>query len=180
MVVEAEKPPKTKKAKAPSLAVLALQPEKMAEAGANRPSCTKCGLLSSAIMRPYIPAEYTGKLLVVTSSPPDKDERLLIREITREVGYGAQDVALTYAVRCPVEEPSMQQIRCCRPFLVQAVQVLNPQQIIAMGPSAARAVSNDGKATNITKLRGRPLLVPGTDKVAWATYAPRAVILGGG
>lgn len=179
MEVETEKP-KAKKSKAPSLAALALQPEKMAEAGATRPSCMKCGLLSAAIMRPYIPADYTGRLLIVLSSPPGKEERQLIRETTREQGFSVQDVALAYAVRCPLDdEPSMQQIRCCRPFLVQTVQVLSPKLIIAMGASATRAVANDGKATNITKLRGRPIVVPGTEKVAWATYAPSSVLMGG-
>jgi uracil-DNA glycosylase family 4 len=181
--VEATAEPKAKKPKkpkAPSLAVQALTPETMSEAGEQRDLCKKCGLFSPTIQRPYVPGGYTGKLLVVLGSAPNSDERQLLRQVTREAGYSVQDVALTYAVRCPVEdEPSMNQIRCCRPFVARTVTGLNPQQIIAMGPSAARSLSNDGKATNITKMRGRPLRIAGTEKQAWATYAPRAVLLGG-
>lgn len=178
--MSAVKEPKPKKTKAPSLAVQALTGEPMATATSQRDLCAKCGLISPGIMRPYVPGGYTGKVLVVTSSPPGSDERQLIRQVTREAGYSAQDVALAYAVRCPIaDEPSMNQIRCCRPYMARAVTVLNPQNIIAMGASAARSLANDGKATNVTKLRGRPLHIAGTEKSAYVTYAPRAVLLGG-
>ena len=150
---ETEKP-KKKKPKAPSVAQLALVAEGMANAGDERELCKKCGLDPALAARPYVPGGYTGKLLVVVSSSPGPEERQLVRSVTREAGYAVQDVALAYAVRCPVEdEPSMTQIRCCRPFLARTIEGLNPQQIIAMGPSAARSLANDGKATNVTKLR---------------------------
>ncbi len=173
----------TKKAtKKTSLAVLSTIPaESFKYAGATRDLCVQCGRgAATGMWEKFIPGKYTGGLLIVFDTPPSANEASLVRELAAEAGYEKQDVAWISAVRCGADKPSMDQIRCCRPFVLRALDYLKPKLVIAAGSSATRSLTNLGTKTNITELRGRPLTVAGREEVlAYATYAPSAVLLGG-
>lgn len=178
--------PKAKKDKAPkapkkpTLAVLALQPELMATAGVTRELCQKCGRLDNgAVVLPFVPKNYTGELLIVIDYWLEPDAVREARTLAKEAGFALLDIAIVPAVRCGDSEPSMNQIRCCRPYVLRAIEALKPKHILAMGSSALRSVTNDGKMVNVTKHRGRPVPVPGTKEQAYVTYSPDSLLRGG-
>ena len=99
----------------------------------------------------------------------------------------------------------MKQIRCCRPFLLMAIDTLAPRATLGMGGSALRAFTNDGEDANVTRSRARRIPVsrlpgggasggpgdssrtplkgmPGSDPSGsgWITYHPAAALYPGG
>lgn len=134
---------------------------------------------------PFVPKGWTQKLLVVRDHPNPTDEEIrLINNKLRKVGLTPQDVAFAPAMRCQEDvepEPSMQQIRACRPFLVYAIDKLKPQRILAMGADAIKSLTNDGRDNNVVDHRGKPLALPGTTHkpLAFGTYSPASITRGG-
>lgn len=169
---------KTKAPKKPSIAALSLVEEPLSTASIDRDLCKTCGRGASiGAIASYVPKDYTGRLLFVYGTPATPEERKVINGLAYEAGYAPADVAHTSAVRCGAGVPDMKQIRCCRPYVLRVVNKLNPGLIIALGPSATRSLTNLGSKTNITRLRGRPLVMPGMEgKLAYASYEPSAVL----
>src|SRR5262245_13881249 len=96
---------KAKREKKPSLKNLALTMEILNNGGAGRELCQTCGLFrkcEAGFIRPTVPEDWTGKVLVVA----DSDEILhgsvgkLYRSIYRRAGFGDLDIAFAPAVRC--------------------------------------------------------------------------------
>lgn len=166
------------KAKKPTLALLSdVAADALNDAAPTRTLCQSCGRFTPRVQTPYKPVGYTGKVLLVFDCPPTVEERQLVFTLAGDAGYGLKDLAFCFAVRCGSSEPTMKQIRCCRPFLLRTIQVTNPGTIFAMGPSAMRSITNSGKMMNITKLRGRPWLLMGVP--VYATYSPSSILSGG-
>ena len=150
------------------------------EIGADRELCAKCGRGAKAERaETYIPGGYTKRLLVVFEKPPTSEEAMLLRTLTQEAGYTREDFAWISAVRCGDTIPSMEQLRCCRPFVLRALDWLQPKAVLALGPSASRTLTNLGTKSNVTKLRGRPLEIAGRAIPAYGTYPPSSVLAGG-
>jgi len=150
-------------------------PEKLSAATAERPSCIACGLFktcSTPFLKPWIPQNWTRKILGVGEAPgEDEDERTgrpftgssgrLLYRMLREAGFKDRDVALVNAVRCRPRRnatPSMRQLRSCRPFLLRVVEQLRPEVVVAFGASAVKSLLDSGTAS-VTGLRGRALEV---------------------
>lgn len=172
--------------------------EPLALASPTRVGCVKCGLAGACVtpyLRPFVPAGWTGKLLVVGEAPEqleDVDTGVpftdapgeLLRECWREAGLKDQDVARVYALRCklPAEaRATMAQVRACRPFLLRVIAGLKPQHVQAIGATALRALRNDGSDLNLTKARGRDIPIPGLEGVSpkvRVTYDPGAILRG--
>ena len=89
----------------------------------------------------------------------------LIRSIARRAGLGDTDIAFVSATRCTVESPSMDQLRCCRPFLLEVIKRLKPANILGLGKYALKALTNTNNQ-NITKARGKNMEVPGVTTLA--------------
>ena len=138
-----------------------LLPEPLKSAGPEREACKLCKRWQGPVpcQKPDVPEEWTGKLVVVMAGNEGVEERKLTRRMWRKAGWGDEDVALVSAVRCGKSEPSMTQVRACRPFLLKALQVLSPKHIVAVGSTALRALRNDGEK-NIIKNRGRDHDIP--------------------
>lgn len=101
-------------------------------------------------------ASWTGKLLLITD-PLAKEAYRVMRKAWREAGYNDGDVAFVAPVRCHTSrQPTMGQIRACRPFLLKALEVLRPRFVLGLGATALRALTNKADA-NITKARGKLL-----------------------
>lgn len=163
---------KLKKPKAPTLKQLSIRPEPLGHASADRVLCAKCGLCqhtSSPFVTPWIPEGWTGKLLLVGPPPVESHDYIrplrasvgkLLRGIASRCGFNERDVGFISATRCSAESPTMDQIRCCRPFLLYAIRKLKPQGLLTLGKYAMKAVANNN-GQNITKARGKQLGVPG-------------------
>ncbi len=165
------------KPKKPTLLTLSQTPELLKAAGPGRELCRTCGR-DLDYMSTYVPADYTKEALLVFDTPPTLEERVLIYSAMSEAGYTSTDIAYTAAVRCRKTQPTMKQIRCCRPFVLRSIELLQPKAVFTLGSSALRSVTNDGKMTNVTKLRGRPITIHAITP-CYATYSPEAVLLGG-
>ena len=155
--------PKPKSNPKLKLSALAVKREPLSHAGVSREACNLCKRACGAQdhRRPSVPEGYTGQLAVVVNGWESGREKGLLRRLWRKAGWEDADVALVPALRCgSVDSPSMAQLRCCRPFLLQALHVLKPRHILAVGATAMRALRNDGK-TNITKARGQAVNIPG-------------------
>src|SRR5690242_398534 len=161
-----------KKPKKPKLEDLAKIPEPLKSAGPGRPLCERCGLCSKSGLdpvTPWIPDGWTGKLLLVGPPPEDDGEYVrplkakigkFIRRLAADLGYSDVDVGFVSAIRSPVDSPTMDQLRCCRPFLLYAINKLKPKGILGLGKLALKALTNSNNQ-NITKARGKNLEVPG-------------------
>lgn len=152
----------TKKPKL-SLKLLSLHREKLSQAGVNREACNLCKRACSVerYRRPDVPIGYTGQLAVIIEGGESGKSKGLLRRLWRKAGWADADVAVVPAMRCgSMDAPSMAKIRCCRPFLLQALHVLKPKHVLGVGATAMRALRNDGK-TNITKTRGQVITIPG-------------------
>lgn len=170
-----------KKPKKPTLAVLSTVPEPNFQTiGSTRELCGQCKRgAKEGVWSRHVPKGYTKKLLVVFGTAPSPEETLLLRQLVSKAGYGQTDLAYVSAVRCGSEDPSMNEIRCCRGYILRALDFLKPELVIALGPAASRSLTNLGTMTNVTKLRGRPLLIAGREIPAYVTYAPSTVLAGG-
>lgn len=172
----AKKEKKPKKPKQPSLEKLCLVPEDPAGACPQRALCERCTLFREAkspFMLPTVPKDWTGRLLVIGERPgQDEDKRSgqqftgasgkLLRKWLEEHGFSAQDVAYHNATMCGGPDnrtPSMEQIKCCRPFLLHTINTLAPKTVLGVGGSALKGLTNDGGAT-VTRSRGRLLEIP--------------------
>lgn len=145
-------------------------------------------------MKPTVPRGWTGRLLVVGEAPGRHEDEVsgrpftgpagrLLWRLLRRAGYTKRDVALVNACRCRPPQnatPTMRQIRACRPFLLRVLHALRPACVVALGATALRAITNDGRAAQVTAARGRRLPVPGleTPPPVYGTYHPSAVLRG--
>lgn len=124
-------------------------------------------------MKPDIPKNWTGKVFFVGEGPGEVEDRegspwrgkagKLIRSEAEVAGIKKEDAAFGNSNRCRPPHnatPTMTQVRCCRPGLLWELRELNPEYVVALGVTAARALTNDGQAS-VAGLRGRPLTIPG-------------------
>lgn len=109
---------------------------------------------------PEVPADFSGNLLIVTNGTEDGKTRRFLRRLCHRAAYDDRDVAVVGSVRCGVKDPSMAQLRACRPFLLQVIQKLKPKNIIGLGSVAMRALRNAGEES-IVKNRGKEIRIPG-------------------
>lgn len=157
----------TKEKKPPKLNLkkLSLLREPLKSAGETREACRMCGLCKRSsrgvYAMPEVPGDWSGRLLIVRTGSEDSAARKLLRRLWRKSGYADSDVSFVDAVRCGSRhDPSMAQLRACRPFLLQAIVKLKPKNILALGSTALRALRNDGE-TSLTKNRGKEIRIPG-------------------
>ena len=130
---------------------------KFGTAGASREACRMCGLYRSTVRfrQPRVPDDWTGEMAVLHTGNETASEWQILRRAWRKAGWSDEDVALIPAVRCGDEsEPSMKQVRACRPYVLHALQVLNPVNVLAVGSTALQSLRNNGEK-NITKNRGK-------------------------
>lgn len=161
----------------PKLSELALLPEPHANLSVDRTLCQLCSLFKLCkrpYMKPFVPTNWSGKMLLVLEAPGgDEDDHTgrpatgeagqLLRKLWLKAGLRDQDVAITNSVVCRPRgdaTPSMQQVRCCRPFLLRVCGVLRPRNILGMGVVALHALTNK-HAGSITGTRGKSVEVPG-------------------
>ena len=166
-------------------------------ASADRKDCVSCGLFTrctTPFMRPYVPVGWSRKFLGVGEAPGEHEDVTSHSPFTGPAGSVlwtlvnqtgmTQDFALTNAVICrPIKNatPTMKQIRACRPFLLYVIETLHPENIIAFGDTALRALRNLGNL-GVTEHRGRLQPIPNVtyQPRCWATYHPAACLYPGG
>ena len=179
-----------------NLKKISLTPSPLSSAVPDRDACRGCSLYrhcNTPFMYPYVPDDWDGTLLLIGEGPrEDEDENSgrpftgkagkLLKKLYSQSGYRESSIALVNAVRCRVRnngKPSMAQIRACRPFILKTIKTLNPKYILGLGGIALRSITNNGDA-NVTKARGKKLLIPGLEKppLTYVTYHPASILWG--
>ena len=171
------------KKKGPTLLERSNTPEDPSTASPERDLCQKCGLFREAqtpFMNPPPKRGWTGRLMILGEGPGEHEDARsgrffsgrsgnLLYELLAKVGFTigkaasgtATDETFWNTVRCRPKDnatPTMEQIRCCRPYFLNKIDTLKPKYILGLGASAAKCITNSGDA-NVVGTRGRPLKV---------------------
>lgn len=152
--------------------------------------CQRCGLCAHTEAR-FLPEreQGKGKILVVLANPLPDDLvfQYLKREVLRPAGLTPADVDFLSSVKCqPIPDGnkgkhgSVEQIRMCRPFLLQDIFSRKPNKVIAFGEHAAHAISADPGTALIHRISRVYWLTHGFWTVPYiVTYSPDACVVGG-
>ena len=171
----------------------------------DRPECQTCGLFRKA-RHPFIPpvVEDAGRAvdLVIVGEAPGKTEDArgevfcgkagkLLDEMLSASDLAGCNVAFANSLQCwpgadaegKDNKPTMEQVRCCRPLLVENLNQIQAGKVVGVGQWGGRALSDVGTLTlaGKTPQRLRTLPVPGlkyTPDVATVTYHPAAPLHG--
>jgi uracil-DNA glycosylase len=146
--------------------------------------CRDCPLWRNATQTVFGDGRTAAKILFVGEQPGDQEDvagkpfvgpsgRLLDRAL-QEVGVSREAAYVTNAVkhfkfeprgkRRIHKKPNEMEISACRQWLEGELRAVNPDVVVALGATAARAVF--GRATAIGKNRGR--IIPAADAKTFA------------
>ena len=139
-----------------------------------------CGPRDAALM---VVAEQPGDIEDQTGTPLVGPAGTLFRDIALRAGLDPDQAYLTNAVKHFKftqrgkkrihQNPSTAEVEHCLPWLRSEVQLLKPRLILAMGATAARATTGDGR--NIMKRRGT--IETGADGISvYLTIHPSALL----
>ncbi|MFB4288720.1 UdgX family uracil-DNA binding protein [Nonomuraea sp. ATR24] len=154
--------------------------------------CEGCDLYRAATRTVFGEGPAGAAFMLVGEQPGDQEDlqghpfvgpagRVLDRGLA-EAGIEREDVYLTNAVkhfsftrqgrRRIHQKPTAAEIGACQPWLNAELAVVEPQVVVVLGATAARALL--GRAFRVTRQRGAP--VPLGEATAVATIHPSAVL----
>jgi uracil-DNA glycosylase family protein len=151
--------------------------------------CTRCDLYREATQTVFGEGPVDAALLFVGEQPGDREDLAgrpfvgpagqIFDRAMAAAGIDRAEVYVTNAVkhfkferrgkRRIHQKPDAGEIKACRWWLGQELELVKPQVTVALGATAARALF--GKVMAIGKERGRPHILPG-DGEAWITIHP--------
>jgi uracil-DNA glycosylase len=167
----------------------------IAELRAAAVRCTGCDLYRHATQTVFGLGAATARIVFVGEQPGDQEDLKgapfvgpageVFDRALAEVGIDRRDVYVTNAVKhFKFEErgkrrihqtPRASELAACRPWLEAELAAINPQILVCLGATAARAIF--GPAFRITKDRGRFATTRWASKTI-ATFHPSAVLRG--
>jgi DNA polymerase len=155
--------------------------------------CTNCPLYRNATQTVFGEGPERAVVMLVGEQPGDQEDRQgrpfvgpagrILDEALADAGIPRDRTYVTNAVkhfkwkargkRRIHDKPNWSEVAACRPWLEGEAGAIQPQAIVALGATAARAVA--GRTVAITRERGQPLesdLAP----FVVATFHPSAVL----
>jgi DNA polymerase len=155
--------------------------------------CTACPLYKDATQTVFGEGPPDAALVLVGECPGDREDLEghpfvgpaggLLRRIMDEVGVSAAEAYLTNAVkhfkfeqrgkRRIHQKPTTEHVTACHPWLDLELGLLDPQLVVALGATAARALL--GRPVTIGKVRGKRLDWSGPGSLL-VTVHPSAVL----
>jgi len=177
---------------------------KLADLKAAAPGCRGCELFQGATQVVFGRGDEHARLVLVGEQPGDVEDQQglpfvgpagrLLREAVDDAGIDPSVIYLTNAVkhfrfelrgkRRIHQTPGPAHITACRPWLVAEFSLLDPELVVALGATAAKALF--GPSFRVTKSRGeilpwpasaqRPEDFPVAEIRAMATIHPSAVL----
>jgi uracil-DNA glycosylase len=170
----------------------------IAELRAAAPQCRGCELWEPATQVVFSAGNPRARLLLVGEQPGDVEDRegipfvgpagKLLQRALGEAGVAVADVYVTNAVkhfrftergkRRIHQTPQMSHIKACRPWLTAEITVVDPELIVCLGSTAAKALL--GPAFKVTQQRGQVLEqdTPVGVRQVLATVHPSSVLRG--
>jgi DNA polymerase len=146
--------------------------------------CRGCELWKGATQAVFGAGDVTARLMLVGEQPGDREDRAgepfvgpagtVLDEVLREAGIDPEDAYVTNAVKhFRFEErgkrrihrrPDVAHVEACMPWLEAELAQVDPQLIVCLGATAARAVFGrpvtiGTERGRVQKARGRPALV---------------------
>jgi uracil-DNA glycosylase len=155
--------------------------------------CRGCPLWKDATQTVFGEGSGSAELMLVGEQPGDREDLegkpfvgpagRILAEVLDEAGIDRDGVYLTNAVkhfkwrprgtRRLHQTPRVGEVEACRPWLAAEVEAVEPEAIVGLGATAARALF--GPSVKVTKDRGRRLETP-LAPLATVTIHPSAVL----
>jgi uracil-DNA glycosylase len=165
----------------------------IAELRAAAVDCTACPLYAPATQTVFGEGPEDARLMLVGEAPGDREDLeghpfvgpagSLLRRVMTEIGLAPDEAFMTNAVkhfkfvqrgkRRIHQKPTTEEVTACHPWLEQELAVLRPRLVVALGATAARALT--GRPVTISKVRGRLLDWDGPGSLM-ITVHPSAVL----
>lgn len=128
--------------------------------------CRRCGLCEGRHALLFGDGRARAKVLFVGESPTAEEDAQaaslvgptgeLLRRIVEAMGLRPEDVYFTTIVKCRTPNnrvPSADEVAACLPFLKAQIDAVGPRLVVALGSTAATALT--GNVTSMSSLRGR-------------------------
>ncbi len=129
--------------------------------------CTKCHLSETRTQTVFGQGNPDARIVFVGEAPGFEEDRqgvafvgragqLLTAMIEKGMGLKREDVFICNVLKCRPPNnrtPSSDEIAACSPYLMQQLQLIGPEVIIALGAPAAQTLLNTKES--IGRLRGR-------------------------
>lgn len=129
--------------------------------------CTRCRLASTRTQIVFGSGNPDARILFVGEGPGRDEDRqglpfvgrageLLTDIIQKGMKIDRSDVYICNVVKCRPPDnrnPEPEEVAACSPFLIQQIEAVRPEVIVALGKFAAQTLLES--ATPITRLRGR-------------------------
>ncbi|MDW8349049.1 MAG: uracil-DNA glycosylase [Verrucomicrobiae bacterium] len=152
-------------------------------------SCTICSHLAASRTQTVFGVGNPEARLMFVGEAPGKDEdeqgepfvgaagQLLTRMITA-MGLSRDQVYIANVLKCRPDmppgaqgnrKPTHEEMRCCLPYLLTQIQIIQPQVIVALGATAVEGLLGE-KKISMTKIRGTLLQFQGIPLIP--TYHP--------
>jgi uracil-DNA glycosylase family protein len=157
--------------------------------------CRGCRLWMVGTQTVFGEGRVPARILIVGEQPGDQEDRAgrpfvgpagrLLDEALDEAGLDRSQVYVTNAVkhfkwergeksaRRIHKKPNAGEIRACRPWLDQELQLAKPEVVLCLGATAAQALL--GKTFKVTRSRGKKLSANFADAV-FATVHPSSIL----
>jgi uracil-DNA glycosylase len=156
-------------------------------------ACRKCGIGATRRNAVYGEGDSCASLMVVGEGPGETEDKLgrpfvgrageLLERMLLAIGLAREDVFICNTVKCrPTLDtgtrlanrpPTPDEMRNCRPYLDEQIEIIRPRVILALGAPAAKSFM--GEKFSISKQRGQwfegPLGIPIT-----ATFHPAYIL----
>lgn len=176
-----------------SLELRALHEKQLAAASAVASACTACTIGRTRTNNVYGEGDPCAALMVVGEGPGETEDRLgrpfvgrageLLDKMLLSIGLPREDVYICNTVKCrPTLDtgtrlanraPTPDEMRNCRHFLDEQIEIIRPRVILALGAPAAKSFM--GERFSITRQRGQwadgPLGIP-----VIATFHPAYIL----
>ncbi len=147
--------------------------------------CSHCVLRSGCSRVVFGEGNPRARLMLVGEGPGSDEDRLgrpfvgragqLLDRILTAARIEREEVYITNVVKCRPPSnrlPVQQEVDSCRPFLVEQIELINPEILICLGALATRTLI-DRKAA-ITRIRGQWHEIDGRQVIA--TFHPAALL----
>ncbi len=176
------------------LSTMSSKEEKLKEIEKKILECKRCELYK--YVRNKVPGEGNpnAKIVFVGEAPGEEEDKqgrpfvgkagkLLTKLIEEILGMKRDEVFITNVLKCRPpnnRDPKEEEIKACFPFLVEQLNVIQPDIIVCLGRFSAKTLFNyfGLKFTTITKVRGKPFYVTkwGKQVMLFATLHPAAAL----
>jgi uracil-DNA glycosylase family 4 len=128
--------------------------------------CRLCELSSTRKNTVFGAGNKQSDLLIIGEAPGATEDAqgkpfvgragMLLTSILAAVGFARDDVFITNILKCRPpnnRDPSLSEVECCTPYLLQQISLINPKLIVAVGRIAAHFLLNT--TCSMGELRGK-------------------------